>query len=410
MPYSSLAITVACLGLSASLAAAGDWPQILGPARNGVAVDEEIRREWAGASPETLWQHDVGQGYAGVAVVDDRVILFHRLGDQEVVEALDASTGARQWTAKWPARYRGGIDPDMGPRCVPLTQGDSVYLHGVAGQLVCLNLASGDQRWARDTRRDFRFNEGFFGAGSSPLVIADKLLLNVGGRDGCGIVAFSLETGETIWQATDDGASYSSPVAATIDGRPRALFITRLNFLGIEPDQGRVQFAIPFGRIGSTVNGANPLLVDDTHVLLTASYGVGGRLVDIGGGKAEVEWNSGDVISSQYPTPVVYEGAVFGMDGREDIGVPSLRCLDPLTGKIHWSQDNFGMATLILAGDTLLVMKTDGELVLVEPTTEAYRELARFLLFNGTTRALPALSNGKLYVRDTRTLKCIELE
>jgi outer membrane protein assembly factor BamB len=279
----------------------------------------------------------------------------------------------------------------------------------VAGQLVCLNLADGNERWSRDTRQDFRFNDSFFGAGSSPLVVGGKLLVNVGGRDGSGIAAFSLDTGETVWKATDDGASYSSPVTAIIDGRPHALFITRQSFLGVDPDNGQVRFQMPFGRVGSTVNGANPLVVDDTHVLLTASYGVGGRLVDVSGSAAETVWDAGDVISSQYPTPVVYQQAVYGLDGREDIGVPSLRCIDPLSGKVHWSQDNFGMATPILAGDTLLLMQTDGELVLVDPTTEAYRELARFRLFHGTTRALPALSEGKLYVRDTQTLKCFDL-
>jgi outer membrane protein assembly factor BamB len=410
MPRYCIVVLPLCLALTPSLAAAGDWPQILGPHRNGVADNEPIRRDWANAAPQTLWEREVGEGYAGVAVTGGRVILFHRVADDEVVEALDAATGDVQWTAKWPARYRGGIDPDMGPRCVPLIHGNSVFLHGVAGRLVCVNLADGHERWARDTREDFRFNEGFFGAGSSPIVIGDKVLLNVGGRNGGGIVAFSLDTGQTVWQATDDGASYSSPVAATLGGEQVALFVTRLRFLGIDPDGGRVLFHVPFGRPGSTVNGANPLVVDDTHVLLTASYGVGGQLVDISGDEAAVVWDKSDVISSQYPTPVVYRGAVYGMDGREDIGVPNLRCIDPLSGKIHWSKDAFGMATPILAGDTLLFMKTDGELVLAEPTQEAYRELARVRIFNRTTRALPALSQGRLYVRDTETLKCVELK
>jgi outer membrane protein assembly factor BamB len=411
LPMLRFRTTVALFSIAlAAPASAGDWPQILGPARNGVAVDEEVRRDWAGASPKTLWEREVGQGYAGVAVAGGRVYLFHRLADDEVVESLDAATGDVAWTARWPARYRGGIDPDLGPRCVPLVHGDALFLHGVAGRVACLNLADGNERWARDTRADFRFNEGFFGAGSTPIAMGDKLLVNVGGRDGSGIVAFSLATGQTVWRATDEGASYSSPIAATLDGRPHALFITRQSFLAIEPESGQVRFQTPFGRLGSTVNGANPLLIDDVHVFLTASYGVGGRLVDISGSDVKAVWDAGDVISSQYPTPVAYQGAVYGIDGREDIGVASLRCIDPLTGRVHWSQDGFGMATPILAGDTLLWMKTSGELVLIEPTTEAYRELARLGLCDQTARALPALASGRLYVRDTRALKCFDLK
>lgn len=395
--------------LTCAGAAGGDWPQILGPTRSGVAVDERIRRDWTGRTPRKLWEHPVGQGYAGPAVADGRVVVFHRLGDQEVVEALDAETGRQLWRKEWPARYRGGIDPDKGPRCVPLIHDGFVFLHGIAGRLACLRLEDGTERWARDTREDFRFNEGYFGAASSPLVMGDLLLVNVGGRDGSGVVAFSCKTGRTAWKSTDEDASYSSPISATMDGRDYALVVARLRFLGLDPKSGDVRFEVPFGKRGPTVNAASPLLIDDRHVLLTASYGIGAQLVRIDGQSPEVVWSAGDVLSSQYPTPVVHEGAVYGMDGREDLGVPNLRCLDPLTGRIHWSEDGFGMATPILADDLLIIMKTDGELVLVEPTTQAYRELARFRLFRGTTRALPALSQGRLYIRDSQTLTCVDL-
>ncbi len=404
---------IAIVLLVCPTAAAGDWPQILGPTRNGVAVDERIRRQWGKDVPKTLWQREVGQGYAGVAVAGERVILFHRVGDREVVEALHASTGEPLWKHSWAVRYYGRIDPDTGPRCVPLVAGDAVYLHGVAGRLECVALEDGRQRWSRETGRAFPFSESYFGVGSSPIVMGDKLLVNVGGRKQAGIVAFSIEDGRTLWQSTDQAASYSSPVAATIDGQPLALFVTRLQFVGLNPDDGQVHFSLRFGAPGPTVNAANPLLIGDRHVFLTASYRIGAQLIRLqkagASARSEVVWSSNDAMSSQYSTSVVHDGALYGIDGRADAGSPRLRCLDPMTGRAYWSQQDFGMATLILAGDTLLIMKTDGELVLAEASTAAYRELARLRLFDSTIRALPALSSGKLYLRDGRILKCVDL-
>jgi hypothetical protein len=161
------------------------------------------------------------------------------------------------------------------------------------------------------------------------------------------------------------------------------------------------------------VTAANPTLVDERSVFLSASYQIGARLVRLVGKAdaltAEVEWSADDLMSSQYATSVRQNGWMFGLDGREDVGVPSLRSFDPRTRQIFWSKEGFGSATLIRADNTLLAMKTDGELVIVDATNQAYRELARFQLFESTTRALPALSGGRLFVRDESTLKCFEV-
>ena len=207
---------------------AGDWPQILGPNRNGVARDEQPLQPWATRGPPILWKYPLGDGYAGPAVAGNRVVVFHRLTDQERVEALDATTGKPVWQANFPATYGGGINSDLGPRCVPLVHGKQVFVYGAAGDLHCVDWADGKKRWSRAAYQDFDGQEGYFGAGSTPIVAANKLIVNVGGR-GAGLVAFDLQTGETLWQATDDDASYSSPCLATIDGQQMVIFVTRLN-------------------------------------------------------------------------------------------------------------------------------------------------------------------------------------
>jgi outer membrane protein assembly factor BamB len=291
---------------------------------------------------------------------------------------------------------------------VPTIAGDAVYTFGASGRLTCVALADGKERWSRDTHEDFGAQDGYFGAGSSPVVEGDKLLVNVGGRDGAGLVAFDTTTGKTVWKATNDAASYSSPVVATIDGARHAIFVTRLNIISVDPATGKERFREPFGMRGPTVNGANPLMLSD-RLFLSASYGIGAKLFDVSGDGAKLQWESNDVMSSQYTTSVPAGEGLIGIDGRQDVGVARLRAFDPLTRKIHWTQEDFGMATLIAADNALVVMKTDGALVLIAPDLTKFRQLAAAQILPGTTRALPALADGRLYVRDERTLKCLDL-
>ena len=147
----------------------------------------------------------------------------------------------------------------------------------------------------------------------------------------------------------------------------------------------------------------------DGHLFLSARYGIGAMYGKIGPSDLKQIWSSNDVMSSQYATCVFDQGVLFGVGGREDQGVARLRCFDPETGNVRWQKDGFGMATPILADGKLVLLKTDGTLVLVAASPAAYRELGRAKLFETTTRPLPALASGMLYARDTRVLKCIDL-
>lgn len=401
-------LTLALTPLVAGAAVAGDWPQILGPLRNGKADGESLTLPLPTPKTATLWQLDVGQGFAGVAVAQGRAVLFHRQGGELVAQRIDAETGKSFWRVTFPTTYRSSISPDDGPRCVPLVHRDRAYLLGPGGELVCLELNSGKQAWARNVTQDFRVPDSYFGAGSSPIIEDDKLLLNVGGPQGAGIVAFSLADGSTQWKATSEGASYSSPVAATIEGTRHLIFVTRLNVVSLNPQDGAVRFRYPFGARGPTVNAANPLVLGD-HLFVSASYGVGANWSKIGATEAKQVWANDDVMSSQYTTCMEHGGYLYGIDGRQDVGVARLRCFDPRTGKVQWTQEDFGTGNLILVGDKLLVMRTEGDLLVVAADPKEYRELARVPLFESTVQALPALSDGLLLVRDTRTLKCLRI-
>jgi len=397
-----LLVLACCFGRMPT-APGGDWPQILGPARNGQAQGEQLAAKWPEGGPATVWQTRVGSGFAGVAVRQGRLVLFHRVGNELVAEGLEAATGKPRWRTAFATTYRSTISSDDGPRCVPLIHDGRVYLVGPGGELACVDLETGKQVWFRNVSQDFKAPDGYFGAGSSPIVEGDKLLLNVGGRDGAGLVALSLADGQTMWKATDEAASYSSPAAATIEGVRHVVFVTRLNVVSVDPQNGAVHFRFPFGARGPTVNAANPLVLDD-HLFVSASYGVGAQWARIGPRGATKLWESDEVMSSQYTTCVHRDGVLYGIDGRQDVGVARLRAFDPRTGKVHWTQEGFGTGNLILAGDKLLIMRTEGDLLLVEASPKEYRMLARAKLFETTAQALAALSEGLLFVRDTQAL------
>ena len=409
--------TVVVLATLAGNAHGGDWPQILGPNRNGVAPDETINVRWPVAGPPVLWQHEVGSGFAGPSVCGKTVVVYHRLGREEVVEALDRDSGKVSWENRFPADYAPSYTSDDGPRVVPLIDGNRVFLYGAMGELRCLELKSGQLVWERKTFEDFNSTkyrgseppEGYFGVGTSPIVVGNRIVVNVGGAEKrAGIVAFDKSTGHTLWKSTSEYASYSSPILVSSNGIDHLVFATRLSFLSVDPESGNVRFQIPFGRKGPTVTAATPVPIDG-HLLITASYGIGALLMELSGDSAKLVWRDMDLLASQYTTCIEVDGSLIGIDGRQDGPAADLKCFDPFSRTVHWTEPEFSYATLLRAGDTLLAMKTDGTLIAFASSKQAYEELARTPISATTVRALPALSDGKLFVRDAQALKCVNL-
>jgi outer membrane protein assembly factor BamB len=407
MRTTKLATTLLML-YAASTAVAGDWPQILGPHRNGVATGERLAKLWPAKGPKVVWERSVGDGFSGIVVADGVAVLFHRVGGNEVVEGMNAKTGKVLWTAKHPSDFASGFSPDKGPRCTSVIYKGTVYVVGAQGVLRAVALKDGKSLWMRKTHAEFGAPEGYFGAGSTPIVEGDKILVNVGSRTGAGIVAFDLKSGKTRWKATKEYASYSSPVAATVDGVRHVLFITRMQLVSLNPADGSVRFSVPFGKRGPTVNGASPVVLNG-HVFATAHYGVGALYGKIGKAKLGVVWQSDEILSSHYMTPVEHNGLLYGIHGQERVNTPELRCIDPKTKAVRWTKRGFGYGSLLKAGGKFLALTTNGELILLNADAKKYHELARAKVFTTTTRALPALSDGRLYVRDEGTLKCLDV-
>jgi outer membrane protein assembly factor BamB len=385
---------------------AEDWPQFLGPERNGVYRGPALEA-WGAQGPRVVWRKMVGAGFSGPVVAQGRVILFHRVGNEEVVESLDARTGTTQWRYAYPTSYRDDFGFDEGPRAVPVVAAGIVYTFGAEGQLHAIDLAKGTRVWSEDAVRRFKVPKGFFGAAGSPLVEDGRVLANVGGPE-AGIVAFDAKSGKVLWTATSDQASYSSPAGATIGGRRLAIFLTRAGLVGLDPATGRVQFQRPWrARIAASVNAATPLVIGDL-IFISAEYGPGAGLFRLDGTMLAEIWASNDVLTNHYSTSVHHGGHLYGFHGRQEFG-QSFRAVELRTGKVRWNQERFLAGTVTLAGDRLLILRERGELVLAPASPDGFTPIARAQILPGTVRAYPALSDGFLFARNENTLVAVDL-
>ena len=386
---------------------AADWPQFLGPARDGTTPDE-VAGGFPPPGPRVVWTRKVGQGFSGPVVAGGIALVFHRVGDEAVLDAVDAPSGRPKWSAKYPTNYRDDFGFDEGPRSTPAVAEGHVYTLGAEGVLSCWRAGDGGKVWAVDTKARFNADKGFFGVACSPLVEGDLVVVNVGGRDGAGVVAFGKADGNVRWKATNDEAGYASPVAATVNGKRHVLSFTREGLVGIDPSSGAVRFTFHWrSRSHATVNAATPLVVGDT-VFLSASYGTGAVLLRLRDERPREVWSGDDILSNHYATSVHQGGHLYGFDGRQE-HTPRLRCVELASGKVKWSEENFGAGTLLLARDKLVILTEKGELVLAPATPEAFKPAARAKVLQSEVRAHPALANGLLYARDKDTLACVDL-
>ena len=335
--------------------------------------------------------------------------MFHRLGRKEIVECADSRTGTRIWTQSYPTSYVDRYGYNDGPRSSPTVEGNRVYTLGAQGKLTCFDFESGDLLWQRWMNREYQVPQDQFGAGVAPVIDDDLILLNVGGREGAGLVALDKNTGKTVWKTSEDGASYSTPLVRDIHGKRLAIFFTRAGLLGVETHSGREEYRYPFRskRIQS-VNAASPVVVDD-YVFLSATYGTGAVLLKLGTEGLKEIWKDKRAMQNHWVTSIYHGGYLYGVDGRYEFGA-NLRCLEFMTGKVRWRADSgLGRATLILADGHLIALGERGYLALIEVNSHRYKEKSRVRVLDYPCWTPPVLSHGLLYVRSETQLLCLDL-
>lgn len=385
-----------------------EWPQWLGPTRDGVVPGTPIQ-PWAESGPEVQWRVEVGNGFSSPVVVADKVLLHHRRASEEILEAFDRDTGKSLWKAIQPTAYSDDFGFDDGPRGTPAVANGMAYAFGAEGRLTAVAIADGRTAWTLHLGRELDAGKGFFGFGCSPLVVSNRVIVQVGGRPGAGIVAVEERTGALAWKATDDEAGYASPVVVGLGGRPRLACLTRAGLRILEVTDGRMLGFLPWrSRQHASVNAATPIACAE-GVLVTSSYGTGAALVRWGrGGELETTWSGDDAISAHISTPVRSGDLVFGFHGRQEQGAV-LRCIEAATGRVRWESSALGIGSVLRTGNRLLVLLESGELLLGPANGSGWRVESRGQILGSGVRAVPAIDGRQLFARDRGRLVSVRI-
>jgi outer membrane protein assembly factor BamB len=381
-----------------------DYPQFLGPRRDGTLPDLHLARDWTGRPPRRLWRQRIGAGWSAFAVAGTLAVTQEQRGDEEYVVAYDLATGKPRWSHGDKARYET-IIAGIGPRATPTIVDGRVYTLGGTGILNALDLSTGRRLWMHQVVEEAGAKVPDWGKSCSPLVAGGRVIVSAGGAGGRSLVAYDAGTGAKAWSGGSDRSGYSSPVLATIAGRPQVLIFNQASVSAHDPETGAVLWDHAFP--AEQPNVAQPVPLPGNRVLLSAGYGIGAKLYEIatkddGGLEARVVWES-PRLKSKFANMVVHGGFVFGLDD----GV--LTCIDPATGERRWKGGRYGHGQILLVGDLLLVQTEEGELALVEAVPEGHREIARFRILDGKTWNTPALAGSVLLVRNDQEAAAYEL-
>lgn len=383
-----------------------DFPEFRGRLRDGIVTGPPLARDWQAKPPRQLWMQPCGGGYAAFALAGNVAVTIEQRRDQEAVVAYDTATGKERWVYAYPALFTEKMG-GPGPRATPTIRDGEVYSLGATGILVCLKAATGELKWS------VNILEGnancYWGMSGSPLVYDNLVVVSPGvqlpSAAGRGVLAFNRGDGKLVWQAGHGKGGYSSPMLATLAGQRQVLVFDGEGISGYDPGDGKELWRAPWQN-AQFINVAQPLVLDGDRVFISCGYGGGCTLLRVkrtnGSWTVETLWQNMN-LKCQFTSPVAYQGHIYGLD----MGI--LVCLDAETGERKWKAGRYDHGQLLLAGDLLVILSERGELALVEATPTAHRQLGIIPVFNRKTWNLPALADGKVYLRNDEMMACYDL-
>lgn len=380
------------------------WTDFRGPNRDGHYRERSILTDWPATGLTPIWKQPVGEGYASFVAARGRAFTIEQRGGKEVVAAYDVLTGRELWSVAWDARFNEAMGGD-GPRATPTWSDGRVYALGAAGELRCLDDASGRVIWRVNILEDNGADNLYWGMSASPLIVDDTVVVLPGGSKGRSVVAYDRRTGARAWSALDDKAGYSSPMLVTLAGVRQLLVLSASRLIGLTPDRGDVLWDYPW-TTQYDVNASQPLVVGESRVFVSTGYDTGAAVVELSptGTKWAVRelWRN-KRMKNQFTSSVLDGGFVYGLD--ESI----LACVDVATGELKWKGGRYGYGQVMLASGHLIVLTEDGDLALVRATPERHDEVARFHVLDGKTWNHPAMADGLLLVRNLNQMAAFDL-
>jgi outer membrane protein assembly factor BamB len=404
-------VAIASLAGTAS-AASFDWPQWRGPDRTGISRETGLLKSWPPEGPALVWKATgLGGGYSTPSVANGKIFGSGYRGQDEFAWALDATSGKEIWSVRTAVAERNVGYPE-GPRGTPTIDGELLYALGAGGNFVCLETATGKQRWQKNFKSDFggRMMSGW-GFSESPLVDGEQVVCTPGSAKGT-VLALNKKTGEVLWQSQEftDKAAYASLTFVEIGGVKQYIQLTDQHLAGIAAKDGNLLWRAR--RPGRTAVIPTPIF-HDNHVFVTSGYGVGCNLfkitADQGTFKAEEVYANKDMANHHGGVVLVGEHLYGHSDGKGWV------CMEFKTGKVVWSNRGVGKGAVSFA-DGMLYTRGEGgagTIALVEATPVDYKESGKFNQpdrSNKNSWPHPVIANGKLYLRDQDVLLCYNVK
>jgi outer membrane protein assembly factor BamB len=406
--------------LTLSTAWAADWPQWRGPDRDNISTETGLLRTWPAGGPKVLWETSVAQGYAGVAIKNGLAYIndYDEDKKEHTVRCLSLDDGTEVW--RW--SYKVNIRPNHGiTRTVPAVGDALVFSLDPKCKFHALDAKTGKLVWQKNLVQEYKTTIPQWYAGQNPLLDGDRVLVATGGD--ALVVAFDQATGNEVWKTPNpdnDLMSHASLMPATIGGVKQYLYLTMNKVVGVAAADGKLLWKSPF--IGKLAVSPSPIYVGNGKVFVTAAYEVGSAMYQVqktadGFSAKELFTLTSNQFNSEVHTPILYKDHLFAVSSKKR---GQFTCLD-LNGKIVWqspvaSGDPEGTRTFELGGFILadgmfyILDGVSGILRLVEANITGYKELASAQILEGhDVWGPPALSDGKLIIRDMGRMVCLQV-
>jgi len=406
-----LLISGILLALATTWPVAAEWPQWGGPTRDYKVEGRDLAADWPESGPKVLWRRTLGDGNACIVHADGLLISMYRSGrEAEKVVALNAASGETVWEYEQPARvwraFVSGYGP--GPHSTPVLFEGRVYAVGVRGDLVCLDLKTGEKIWGRSLWDDFLSTPPERGYASSPLVYDNKLILAAGGA-GHGAIALDLADGHLIWASGDSKGTYASPIVINVDGQDQVVFFFGKGLAGFDPATGKLLWDHPH-RTRYNINASTPVWGEANLLVVSAAYDSGARALQLiqkdGTTTVRERWTNRKF--QVHHTNAIRRGdLVYGSHG--DFGPALLATVRAETGEILSRQRGFAKANLVAVGDRIILLDEEGVLGLGEFSGDSIRILAKAQVVDNRAWSAPTLVGTKVYLRAREEFVAVEM-